>query len=47
MQVLVDQGIGLAQLAAMDEPALKKAGLATARSRLMVQDELRRLGLRK
>eukprot|EP00798_Chlamydomonas_sp_ICE-L_P026571 gene26571-18338_t len=42
-----DQGITIDDLQAMDDASMRKAGLVTSRSRLMVTDELRRLGLKQ
>ena len=46
-QAIEAHGLGLAELAALDDAGLRKAGLITVRSRKAVADELCRLGLRK
>ena len=45
-QAIEAHGLGLAELAALDDAGLRKAGLITVRSRKAVADELCRLGLR-
>jgi len=46
-QVLESQGVGLIDVAGMDDTAMKRAGLVTPRSRKLIVDELVRVGLRK
>lgn len=46
-QVLESQGVGLTEASAMDDAALRKAGLVTPRARKLVVDELQRMGLRR
>lgn len=46
-QAIEASGLSLAELAALDDAGLRKAGLITVRSRQAVTDELRRLGLKE